>query len=107
MAKKKGHLHASADVVRSVLKQERITAACGETRVLTREDIIDDDNYKVCQACITAAGRDNEEYTVLSPRGWTALLEKVWLAEHSPQAWPVFRFTLSQNGDTFNWPLAG
>jgi len=77
-SKKTMHLFDSREAVRSVLRENKVTAACGEVRVLTRDAFDEDLPFKVCQACLKAADKDYEEYTILSRRGWTALLEKVW-----------------------------
>jgi hypothetical protein len=107
MAKKMiRHLYAASDAVRSVLKNEIVTAACGNTKILTREGFEDGPQYKTCQDCITAVNGDYDEYTVFSPRGWTILLEKVWLSEHSSPKPNFYRFTIDTSSRTWNWPPA-
>lgn len=107
MAKKQiMHLWDSSEAVRSVLRQSKVTAACGEVKVLTREGFVEEPNSKTCPACITACNGDYEEYTILSPRGWTALLEKVWLNEHPIGGRVVYNFSFNTNANSWNWPPA-
>ena len=100
MKKLKQHLFFSDDAVRSVLRGHKITAQCGEVRVLTREafDVVG----RTCQKCLKVALNDFDRFTVDSPRGWTALLERVWILEHTPPtASATWYCTISTNATTW------
>lgn len=107
--KKTCHMYDTGDAVRSVMQQRKITSACGVVKVLAREDFPTDADFKTCPDCIRAANSDYDEWTIASPRGWTHLLERVWIAEHANASSTVWRYTMSWGSGTGRTdpPLAG
>lgn len=102
------HYVDSQDLVRSVLTGSNAKAACGFSKVFTREDVENARRLtKTCKGCLVAAGDEVARGTqvVLNPAaGWTALLEHVWKAKNAAPK-HVTRFTISTSKQ-WGFPLA-
>lgn len=100
------HLVDAGALVRSVLMQKEATAACGETKVHTRKDIdaASDSSKKVCVACLKATGEKvrTQEVILSTPLGWTALLERVFLAEEAERTRPTWNVQWT-SGQPVTW----
>ena len=108
---KKLHLLEPSAIVRSVLTAQPATAACGMSKVYTREgvDSVVGSSRKACTGCLAAVGEEvinGEGRNLLPAMGWLALLERVWQSEHEA-ARPVdsYKYTITASKAT-TIPLA-
>lgn len=92
----KCHMYEPEQIIRSVLLGEKVTAECGESKVLTREDVEAAGGDAPCKACLRAANQTHDEYTIQSPRGWTVLLER-WAKSNLEQRRSSGPFTYTVN----------
>ncbi len=76
MPKQRAHLYIPEHVVRSVLLETKVSAACGDERVLTRASVDAAVGMKPCSECIVRVNAKHDSYTVKSARGWVAFLEQ-------------------------------
>jgi hypothetical protein len=99
------HLFDSAAVTRSVLTGATITAPCGLTKAVTRDDVeaaVDPAN-SVCKRCMVAAGEVGRKsgITIHKAEGWTKHLER----EARKKVWGYTVTTSS--AVAWSFPLAG
>lgn len=100
MSKAKDHLWDTTDLIRSVLRNVEVKALCGRSKTFTREVLDETEYFGGCKDCIErAAKRGHGEVRFGSKQGWTALLEKAWLADHPVR--PSYTYSLG-NVSTWN-----
>lgn len=97
--KKKIHTFAVADIIRSVLRAQEVTALCGYTKTHTREEVdevpglISSGASKPCSGCARAMNGLEEDATIRRARGWQEMLEHQWLHDNGRRVSATQMFT--------------
>ena len=100
------HLLVPREIVRSVINGTEAKAACGFSKVYTRESVDSAQNggLKPCKGCLVAVGDDvskGDKVTLHPAKGWTALLEMAWSLDEAERFRPQV-FTI-KTGNVTSW----
>lgn len=98
----KGHLYEIVQMVDNVMSGKESTAACGFTKLLTR-DSFNGEQRSICSKCLEASP---DEFTVHQRGTWVDLLEQATRARRAASFTTITVSTSTATSANYRFPLA-